>query len=89
MTQNENNRYGNPYVPAPDWDQTPVQPVKLDSVMTTRDILPIVRQLYGIQNMDTDTFTLPRNWASNNTDIVEMFFTGANLSDEIRIELGF
>ena len=85
----ENNRYRNPYQPAPDWDQTPDGPVVMDQVMTTRDIIPLVRQLYGIQDMDNNTYQLCRNWARNNPNIAACFFTEENLTAEARNDLGY
>lgn len=90
MTRPENNKFGVTYEVPEDWDLTTDGPVPLDDILTSRDILPVVRNLYGTPLPDdAETFVLPRHWARDNPDTVQCFFSVEKLTDELRVELGY
>jgi hypothetical protein len=90
MMKLNNNHYQNPYFAGAPWDKTPDgQLCALDTYLSSRDVIPIVKQLYGMQNPDNlAVYVLEANWARNNEDLVETFFTEDNLTPEIRIAVG-
>jgi hypothetical protein len=89
MMRDAHNKYANPYVPAGDWNTTPDHPVVVDELMTTKDIIPVVRRLYGDPETDNLTYTLPRHWARHNGEEAAKFFTPDRIQEEDRVTLGY
>jgi hypothetical protein len=91
MMKPENNQYQNPYIPASNWNKTPDGEVcTLDEYLLSRDVLPLVRKLYGVQNPDNlAVYVLEVNWAQNNPDLVGVFFSKDKLTSEIRLAMGY
>jgi hypothetical protein len=91
MMKLENNQYHNPYFAGAPWDKTPDgQLCALDTYLPSRDVIPIVKQLYGTQNPDNlAVYVLENNWAQNNEDLAEMFLTEDSLTPEICIAVGY
>jgi hypothetical protein len=79
----ENNQYGtNVYIPKL-WDLTPSEPQplpKLDHVLQYKEIIRIVRDLFD--NVDS-------NWAVNNMESAELFFTEGYVPFQAHNDLGF
>lgn len=57
--------------------------------MTTRDIIPIVTELYGIPNPDGIPVQMERNWAQLNPGLADMFFNKEHLDEETKLFLGY
>ena len=89
MMRPQVNKYQNPYIPAADWHVTALGPVMMDTVLTIRDTLPIVRRLHGTVNADNTTYELERNWARRNPELAELFFTEEYLTETDRTMLGY
>jgi hypothetical protein len=89
MMRPVHNKYGNPWIPAGDWNLTPDNQVVVDELMPTKDIIPLVRRLYGDPETDNLTFTLPRNWARHNGEDAAIFFTPDRIQEEDRATLGY
>jgi hypothetical protein len=86
----ENNNYGNRVVPAKNWDLTPDGPVCMDVYMTTTDIMPLMRRMYGVKEGDTDIHKFEPDWADNHPELVAMFFSNVDiLPSNHKIEMGF
>ena len=74
------NRHRNWHVPPPDWNRTPdeTEYVTLDEVLTGRDVLSLITDLYGDPLPDNlDVKVLPAFWAQNNRDVADFFFEKA------------
>ena len=77
------NRYQNNYMVPEEWNLTPeTGPVVLDNVIPTRDILPIIKALYG--NADGE---FPANWGGDNSDILDNYFTPGHMNLDAAAEL--
>ena len=86
------NRHRNPHVPAPDWNRTPTEAeyVTLDEVLTGRDVLSLITDMYGDALPDNlDIKVLPAFWAQNNRDVADFFFRENLLPDCIQHQLGY
>jgi hypothetical protein len=82
MMKSNNNHYQNPYFAGAPWDKTPDGQLRvLDTYLPSRDVIPIVKQLYETQNPDNlAVYVLEANLAQNNAELAEMFFTKDNLT---------
>jgi hypothetical protein len=89
MMRESVNRFLNPWIIPNDWNMAPHGPISLDDLMTTRDIIPVVRRLYGDVEADNITYLLPRHWARNNKEEADMFFTEERVQEEHRSTLGY
>jgi hypothetical protein len=86
----DNNNYGNRVVPAKNWNLTPDGPVCMDVYLTTADIMPLLKQLYGEDVPGTDIRVLDPNWADDNLTTAALFFSNLdNLPTHIKLEMGF
>jgi hypothetical protein len=85
MMKPENNQYQNPYVAGAPWNRTfDVEFCMLDEYLLSRDVISMVKQLFGTQNQENlAVYVVEANWAKNNPDLAEMFFSEDHLMAEI------
>jgi hypothetical protein len=72
---------------AQDWNLTPDGPEPADNWLPSRDIIPIVKALYGDQEIDGRP--LPPLWAYHNPEIAGDFFHSDRITVDIATELGY
>lgn len=74
MENPEINRFGSVYRPPKDWNCTPDGPIALSEVIPSRDIVPIVKNLYGEEDEELKTYQLPHRWTTDNPEVYRFFF---------------
>jgi hypothetical protein len=74
---------------AQDWNLTPNGPEPADNWLPSRDIIPIIKALYGSQDTETTGSILPPLWAHHNPEIAAGFFHSDRITADIATELGY
>jgi hypothetical protein len=81
------NKFNFLYAVAHDWNLTPNGPEPADDWLPSRDIIPIVKALYG--DSEIEGSPLPPHWASHNPDVAAHFFHSDRVTVDIAAELGY
>ncbi len=82
-------KFANPWTIPNDWNLASNGPIAMDELMTTRDVIPVVRRLYGDVEADNITYSLPHHWARNNREEANMFCTEERVQEEHQNTLGY
>ena len=74
MEDPNSNKFQSSFRPARDWDCTGDTPIAMSELIPTRDIIPIIKALYGDWDDEVNGYMLPPRWSTENPEIFRFFF---------------